>query len=288
MHRFTLSLAAALTTALVALPVSVLADQGSFERDGVTIQYTDEGTGPAVVMLHAFSGSQVLWQEAGLAPLAGYRTITFDARGHGASDKPTDAGAYGLEMVEDVAALLEDRSIEAAHVVGYSMGAETALKFANLYPERVLSLTVAGSGWSGAEEAGTYGFISQALAGSESFGAFMAAMAPEAEEGWGPEEQAEMMQAMAGHGIDPAQPAQPLAGVAGGMPALLDLDADDLGAFDFPVLGLAGEADAERENVERLGGAVGDYRFVMIPGTDHLGAPLSPVFAEAVTDFLAE
>jgi len=175
MQHFTLTLAAALAT----LPIATLADPGSFTRDGVEIHYDDTGHGPAVVFLHAFAGTSTLWERTGLAPYGGLRTITYDARGHGASGKPTDPDAYGTQMVDDLAALLDDRGLEAAHLVGYSMGAETALAFAADNPERVLSLTVAGSGWSGPAQAAVYGFIAEALVESASFGAFMAATTPE-------------------------------------------------------------------------------------------------------------
>lgn len=280
-------LSRALTAALATLPFAVFADQGSFASDGVEIHYTDEGTGPAVVYLHALGGTSTLWESAGLAPLDGRRTITFDARGHGASDKPTGADAYGARMVDDLAALLEDRGIDAAHIVGYSMGAETALAFAVEHPERVLSLTVAGSGWSGEVQAGTYGFVAQALSGSATFGGFMAAVAPKGVE-LTPEAQAGMMALLTGHGIDPRQQTAPLAAAAAAMPEIIDLTAEDLARFDFPVLGLAGEADEERANVEKLASGIADYRFVMIPEADHLMAPLSPVFAEAVREFLTE
>lgn len=281
MHRFTFPL----TAALIALPLSVLAEQGSFETGGVTIRYTDEGTGPAVILLHSFAGSSVLWDEAGLANIDGFRTLTFDARGHGASDKPTDPTAYGAQMVDDLRALMAARGIEEAHIIGYSMGAETALKFASLYPDQVLSLTVAGSGWSGEPEAEVYTMISGALSGVASFADFMAAMAPDAE--MSNEAAAAMGAMIAAHGIDPAQEAAPLAAVAAGLPEIIDLTADDFAQFEFPVLGLAGEADPERANVEALAGPLSDYRFVMIPEADHLAAPLSPVFTEAVTTFLA-
>lgn len=284
MHRLTLAISAT----FAMLPLAGFADQGRFLSDGLEIHYTDEGTGPAVVFLHAFAGTSALWQSAGLAPLDGLRTVTFDARGHGASGKPTDQEAYGQQMVDDLAALLADRGLGEAHIVGYSMGAETALAFAARYPEKVLSLTVAGSGWSGEAQAGVYGFISGALSHAATFGDFMAAVTPKGTETLTPGEQAGMLALLAGHGIDPGQPSAPLAAVAAGMPQIIDLTAEDLARFDFPVLGLAGVTDEERANVEMLAEGIADFRFVPIPEADHLAAPFSPVFTEAVTDFLTE
>lgn len=271
------------TAAFFALPLGAFAEEGTFLSDGIALHYTDEGTGPAVVMLHAFAGTSTLWDSNGLMPLEGFRTLAFDARGHGQSAKPTDPDAYGVELVDDVIRLMDARGIEKAHIVGYSMGAETALKLATDHPERILSLVVAGSGWSGEEEAQVYSFVSDALGGSATFGDFMAAMPA------GDMTEDEQMAAFAmlqAHGISPLQDAAPLAAISAAMGETIDLGEDDLATIPFPVLGIAGEADEERANVERLAGAIADFTFVMIPEADHLSAPLTPLFTETVTGFL--
>ena len=272
-----------ITASFFTLPVGALAEEGSFLSDGVALYYTDEGTGPAVVMLHAFAGTSALWSSNELMPLDGFRTLAFDARGHGESAKPTDPGAYGAEMVDDVIRLIDARCVAKAHIVGYSMGAETALKLATDHPERILSLVVAGSGWSGEKEAQVYSFVSNALGSSDTFGDFMAAMPA------GDMTEDEQMAAFAmliSYGIFPDQKASPLAATAAAMEELINLDAVELAAIPFPVLGIAGETDEERANVERLSDAIADFTFVMIPGADHLAAPLTPLFSETVTGFL--
>lgn len=274
---------ALLATAAIGLPLSAAAEPGNLLSGSVPLHFTDDGAGETVVLLHSFAGSSAMWHAVGLAPLDGFRTIAFDARGHGESGKPESANVYGQEMVGDVIRLMDARGIDRAHIVGYSMGAETALKLASDYPDRVLSLVVAGSGWSGEAESETYGFIAGALSGVASFGDFMAAMAPEDV----PEAAAAAaLVTLAAHGIVPDQDAAPLAAVAGAMPELIELDAETLGTITVPVLGLAGEFDPERANVEKLAEALPDFHFVMIPGADHLAAPLAPDFATAVTDFL--
>lgn len=271
--------------ALVAIPMQALADNGTFISDGVTLHFTDQGTGPAVVMLHAFAGSSTLWESNGLMPLDGFRAISFDARGHGASGKPTTADAYGTQLVDDVIELLDSRGIESAHIVGYSMGAETALKLATEHPERILSLVLAGSGWSGEDEAQTYGFVSGALSESATFGDFMAMMpAGDMTE----DEQMTAFATLLSHGISPDQDAAPLAATAAAMDELINLGAAELAAIPVPVLGIAGETDEERANVGHLSDAIPDFTFVMIPGADHLAAPLTPLFTETVTDFLRD
>ncbi|MBS9718206.1 alpha/beta fold hydrolase [Pseudohalocynthiibacter aestuariivivens] len=234
------------TAAFFALPVGALAEEGSFLSDGVALHYTDEGTSPAVVMLHAFAGTSALWNSNGLIPLDGFRTLAFDARGHGQSDKSADPSAYGEHLVGDVIRMMVARGIEEVHIVGYSMGAETALKLATDHPDRILSLVVAGSGWSGEKEAQVYSFVSDALGSSDAFGDFMAAMPADK---MTEDEQMAAFAMLISHGTTPDQAAALLSGASATMNEVIHLTAKELAAITVPVLGIAGEADEERANV---------------------------------------
>lgn len=281
------SVGLALALSLAALSTPVLAETGEIQSAGVPIHFIDEGEGETVVYLHGFAGSSDLWSAVGLLPLDGFRTIAFDARGHGQSGKPDDQSAYGTELVEDVIRLMDARGVEQAHIVGYSMGAETALKLATEHHDRVLSVVAAGSGWSTEAEVQTYGFVASALGEAATFGDFMVAMAPPGEE-LSPEMQAAMGELLAVHGIDPGQPAAPLAAVAASLPEIIGLDSASLATITVPVLGIAGENDPERPNVEALAEGLPAINVRIIPGADHLTAPVSPDFAQAVTTFLAD
>jgi pimeloyl-ACP methyl ester carboxylesterase len=62
---------------------------------------------------------------------AGARVVLPDMRGFGASDKPREKEAYqNFAMARDVMALIEHLSLDAVDIVGFSMGAGTALRFA--------------------------------------------------------------------------------------------------------------------------------------------------------------
>lgn len=258
---------------------------GTFESAGVQIHYVDsEGEGAPVVLIHGFAGSSDAWTNNGLIGMGDYRTIAIDARGHGQSDKPHGPEFYGTAMADDVLALLDELDIEAAHIVGYSMGAEIALKFTVAHPERVLSLTVGGSGWSGTPEAEFYGFVGMSLADNASFADWIRAMDPTmTDEIFG-----YMVAALEANGIrQEGQVTRALADVALAMAGLIDLTAEEIAAIGVPVLGITGELDAERPNIEAMNGVVPDFTLVVIEGADHLDAPLTPQFREAIEAFLA-
>jgi pimeloyl-ACP methyl ester carboxylesterase len=72
---------------------------------------------------------------------SGYRTIAYDARGHGHSSPAPSPEAYTYELLaEDLGAVLDRLQIERAVLAGASMGAQTALRFTLEHPERVLAL----------------------------------------------------------------------------------------------------------------------------------------------------
>ena len=285
--RFRAPIVATALSLSLLLTSAAIAETGSFDSAGVPIHFVDVGNGEAVIFLHGFAGSSDMWSAIGLMPLDGHRTIAFDARGHGRSGKPEDASAYGDALVDDVIRLMDERGVAAAHVVGYSMGAETALALATEHADRVLSVVAAGSGWSGEAEAQSYTFIASALAEAGSFGAFMAAMTPP-DQDVPPEAEAAAMALLAAHGIDPGQSAAPLAAVAEGLPEIISIERADLAALAVPVLGIAGANDPERPNIEALATVVPEVTIRVIDGADHLAAPLAPEFAEAVIEFLSE
>jgi pimeloyl-ACP methyl ester carboxylesterase len=122
----------------------------SFDSKGVKIAYFTQGKGEPVVLIHGWlSSAGINWLLPGISTALAkdHQVIALDVRGHGLSDKPLKEEAYGPELVEDVARLLDHLKIKKAHIVGYSMGGIIAAKFTVKYPERVLSTTLGGMGW---------------------------------------------------------------------------------------------------------------------------------------------
>jgi 2-succinyl-6-hydroxy-2,4-cyclohexadiene-1-carboxylate synthase len=84
-----------------------------------------------LLLLHGFTGSARTWSPLTEAWSERYRVIAPDLLGHGGSDAPADAAAYGLpRQAADIADLLALLEAAPVTVLGYSMGARLALVLA--------------------------------------------------------------------------------------------------------------------------------------------------------------
>uniref|UniRef100_UPI0035B2826C alpha/beta fold hydrolase n=1 Tax=Devosia sp. TaxID=1871048 RepID=UPI0035B2826C len=122
-----------------------------FLSDGIEIAYDVHGDGPPILLIHGFGSSgKVNWLDTGWVDAltgAGYRAITADNRGHGASRKLYDARLYfAHDMAEDARRLLDHLGVTRCPVIGYSMGARIAAFLALAHPDRVDALVLGGMG----------------------------------------------------------------------------------------------------------------------------------------------
>jgi pimeloyl-ACP methyl ester carboxylesterase len=120
--------------------------RGTVRVEGGRIAYTDWGDpdAPAFVLIHGLLLSQRM-HERNAVWLAerGYRVVTPDLLGHGASSRPRDMTLYSMRQFADqVAALLDHLGLEQAVVGGTSLGANVALELACHRPERVRAMVV--------------------------------------------------------------------------------------------------------------------------------------------------
>ena len=124
--------------------------------NGVHLNVETAGSGPALLLLHGFTGSASTWTPH-LDRWRGFTTIAVDLLGHGNSDCPADPRRYGFEhAVADLVGILDRLGVTQAAVLGYSMGGRLALHlalhFALHLPERVSALVLESTS-PGIEEA---------------------------------------------------------------------------------------------------------------------------------------
>ena len=130
--------------------------------DGVRLYVEQSGEGTPVIFVHEFAGDHRSWEPQVRYFSRRYRCVTYSARGYDPSDVPSDVEAYSQDRArDDIRAVMDALDIETAHVVGLSMGGFATLHFGLHYPERALSLVVAGCGY-GAEPDARAQFKSEA------------------------------------------------------------------------------------------------------------------------------
>ena len=107
--------------------------------NGLRMHVMSAGEGPAVLLLHGFPDTHVVWRKQ-VGPLvrAGYRVIAPDLRGYGQTDAPEAVAAYRTEhLVADMLALLDVMGIQKARVVGHDWGALIGWLLCMRAPQRV-------------------------------------------------------------------------------------------------------------------------------------------------------
>lgn len=113
------------------------------EINGVSIHYQQMGQGVDLVLIHGLFTNLAFWYLSVLPLLAkDFRVTAYDLRGHGYSGMPR-SGYTTAHMASELCALLDHLAVEQAHLVGHSFGGAVGLHYTTLYPDRVLSLTLA-------------------------------------------------------------------------------------------------------------------------------------------------
>lgn len=294
--------------------------------DGTRIAYHDEGNGPAVILLHGFGVDglgqfgeferilpglekrQAMFRQAfGGAPLlsdpppegrlglartllaAGARAILPDMGGFGASDKPCERSAYeDSAYSRDVVALIDHLQLDAADVIGYSMGCGTAARLLAFHPPQVKSAILAG--------VGDYVLEDNVMEFPKNWPIPDSVPRPITRRVWAEEgarilEQGEIipghlasasLMAARATGADPRVLAAVIRGAV--MPTW---PVEALRTIEVPVLILNGRADAANQKIDGLLGAMPTARAATCEG-DHLSTPYQPTFHQVVIRFFQE
>ena len=109
-----------------------------------TIYYTDNGEGPAVVLLHGFLETSAMWVDIIPELSKNNRVICIDLLGHGQTD--CIGYVHTMEAMADaLRAVLHELNIVKAKIIGHSMGGYVALALAEQEPALVESLCLMNS-----------------------------------------------------------------------------------------------------------------------------------------------
>lgn len=109
-----------------------------------TINYTENGSGNTIVLLHGFLENLKMWRYLEPVLTKNYHVVSIDLLGHG----ETESLGY-IHTMEDMADVvfhvLQHVKVKEAVLIGHSMGGYTALAFAELYPEMVKGIVLLNS-----------------------------------------------------------------------------------------------------------------------------------------------
>jgi len=218
-----------------------------------------------VVFLHGWTNStQTTWVEPGwfeLVKEGGRRPLGYDLLGHGEADKPDDVEAYA-DLVSPVVEQLpfgvdEGRQID---VVGYSLGARTALDLTLRHPQLVRRIVLGGVGRNLVQPRDPSGSDTGDAAGFR-FESLLRSAGPEAAEVY--------------RKVNEAQSARP------------DryFTAEQLATISQPVLMVIGAEDFAGPP-EPLAELLPEVEVKVLPGVDHFALPKQFGFIDAALEFL--
>lgn len=125
----------------------------SIETVGYKTNYHDQGSGPAVVLLHGSGAGASGWANWRLALPAlapSFRCIVPDLVGFGYTEmKPGFKYVLMDTWVDQIIALLDALRIDRAHLIGNSFGGSLTLHLVTKHPSRVGKIVLMGSGGVG-------------------------------------------------------------------------------------------------------------------------------------------
>lgn len=108
--------------------------------DDIVLRYQISGDGAPVVLIHGWGNSLESWHFLFPELSDDYTVIRYDRRGFGQSSGIPDLSLDPIDLKN----LLDSLNIEKPVVIGHSQGAESALRYALAFPERLSGLVLFG------------------------------------------------------------------------------------------------------------------------------------------------
>jgi pimeloyl-ACP methyl ester carboxylesterase len=246
-----------------------LETQSFTAADGARLAWYELGEGRPALLLHGlFSDAFTNWIRFGHADAivaAGRRVIMMDFRAHGRSDKPHDPARYPPDILAaDAAALVAHLDLRDWALVGYSLGARTAVRMVarSAKPSRLVLAGMGLEGLSGWRRRGDHFRHVLSNLGKHERGspAWLAEAFLKTTKG------------------DP-KALLPL------LDSFVDASADDLDRITMPTLVVAGADDRDNGSAPALAERLSDAHYVEVPG-GHMSSVTQPELGTAIARFL--
>lgn len=222
----------------------------------ISLYYEERGHGIPLVLLHGNGedGTYFVHQMAYFS--TSYRVIAVDTRGHGKS--PRGSAPFTMDQfADDLRAFFDQRSIDRAVVLGFSDGANIAMKFALRFPERVRALILNG--------------------GNLNAGGVKRTVQFPVEIGY------RIAKVFAKRSAEAARKAE----ILGLMVHEPDIPAEQLTEIRVPTLVIAGDRDMIKDSHTReIAACIPQARLVILPGDHFLANRRPDAFNRAVEEFL--
>ena len=251
--------------------------------NGIKMHYDDVGSGPALLLIHAFPLSGAMWQPQVAALQGQFRLIVPDLRGFGGSAAPSGSSTMD-QQADDLAALLDHLGVGHATLCGLSMGGYIAMAFMRRHAARARALILADTrAGADGEEARAMREVNARLAETHGPAAIADKMIPGLVAPGTGQDVRDALRTMI-----VANTSQGIASALRGM-ALRPDSTVGLGAINIPTLVIIGDQDGLTPPVEASTistAIVGSY-VVVLPNAGHISSMESPAaFTAALRVFL--
>lgn len=135
---------------LEALYLQSPADMVQVAGQRLHVRDTGPKDAPAILMIHGFGASLHTWEPWAQVLSRTHRVLRFDLPGSGLSEPDPQGDYRDARTMALLQALLDQRGIARAHIVGHSIGGRMAWTFAAQHPQRVGRLVLlAPDGFAG-------------------------------------------------------------------------------------------------------------------------------------------
>ncbi len=259
-------------------------------QPSLDLHVREVGSGPAVVLLHAFPLSSAMWADQRESLAGVVRVVTPDLRGFGGSELPADDEPSLDLMADDVARVLDRLELDTVVLGGLSMGGYVSMAFLRRHPSRVRALVLADTkaGADPAPAGDNRRRIADVLEAERSTRVLVDEVLP-ALCGATTKQSRPLVHGRVRALVEGTPPAA-AAWAQRAMAARPDSTAT-LREVSVPALVVVGDEDelSPVANAEEMVTALPDARLVVVPGAGHLTAVEAPeAFDKALRGFLAE